>query len=115
MNNQTNDWIRLSDLQKFPIRIDHYDRIHGDEKYVFGVEDVIEYAENLPRVDLSCLWHDAVSDPPLESGYYLVFCKGHSVPEVLYFRGKKWACESSPYRKPIFWTEYPPLPKEVNP
>ena len=77
--------------------------------------DVINMLECLPPADLSCLWHDAVSDPPLESGYYLVFCEGRSVPEVLYFRGKKWACESSPYRKPIFWTEYPPLPKEVNP
>lgn len=114
MNNQTNDWIRLSDLQKFPIRIDHYDRIHGDEKYVFGVEDVIEYAENLPRVDLSCLWHDAVIDPPTKAGWYLTLLKGHPVPEVLFFRGKKWACESSHYRKPILWAELLPMPKGAN-
>lgn len=114
MNNQTNDWIRLSDLQKFPIRIDHYDRVHGDEKYVFGVEAVIEYAENLPRVDLSCLWHDAVIDPPTKAGYYLVLCEGFNIPDVLYFRGKKWACAGSDFHKPQFWAELLPMPKGAN-
>ena len=114
MINESSDLIRLSDLQKFPIRRDHYDRVHGDEKYIFGVEDVIEYAEHLPRVDLSFPWRSAVTAPPTKAGHYLVLCEYHIVPEVLYFRGKKWACESSPFRKPIFWTEYPPLPKEVN-
>ena len=41
-------YIKLSDLQKFPIRLDHYDEINGSFKYVFGIENVIEYAECLP-------------------------------------------------------------------
>lgn len=45
-------YIRLEDLQKFPIRKDHYDKKNGDEKYVFGVEDVLEYAEYLPTYDV---------------------------------------------------------------
>ena len=114
MNNQANDWIRLSDLQKYPIRYDHYDKENGNFEFVMGGENVLEYAENLPRVNLSSLWRDAITDPPPESGYYLVLCQNHTIPEVLYYRGKKWACEGSPYRKPRFWMEYPKLPKEAS-
>ena len=45
------DLIRLSDLMKFPIRIDHYDKVNGNEHFVYGVESVLEYAEYLPRVE----------------------------------------------------------------
>lgn len=38
-------------LNKFPIRLDHYDKEHGNEHYVFGIETVLEYAEYLPTVD----------------------------------------------------------------
>ena len=41
-------YIKLSDLQKFPIRLNHYDEVNGSLKYVFGIENVIEYAECLP-------------------------------------------------------------------
>ena len=43
--------IRLSDLQKFPIRINHYDKVNGNEHFVLGIESVLEYAEHLPTVD----------------------------------------------------------------
>ncbi len=43
--------IDLDELKKYPIRKDHYDKEHGDVHYVFGVEDVLEYAEYLPVVD----------------------------------------------------------------
>lgn len=46
-----NRYIKLEDLQKFPIRKNHYDKKNGSEIYVFGVEDVLEYAECLPTVD----------------------------------------------------------------
>ena len=45
-------YIKLEDLQKFPIRKDHYDKKNGSEIYVFGVEDVLEYAEYLPTADV---------------------------------------------------------------
>lgn len=41
-------YIKLEDLQKFPIRKDHYDKEHGSEDFIFGVESVLEYAEYLP-------------------------------------------------------------------
>ena len=44
------DLIDLSELQKFPIRLDHYDKEHGDEHFVYGIESLMEYAECLPVV-----------------------------------------------------------------
>lgn len=43
--------IDVDELAKFPIRLNHYDRINGNEHYVFGIEAVLEYAENLPTID----------------------------------------------------------------
>lgn len=43
--------IDADELNKFPIRIDHYDKEHGNEHFVYGVESVLEYAEYLPTVD----------------------------------------------------------------
>lgn len=48
---KSGDLIRLSDLMEFPIRIDHYDKVNGNEHFVYGVETVLEYAEYLPRVE----------------------------------------------------------------
>lgn len=45
-------YIKLEDLQKFPIRINHYDKKNGNEHFVYGVESVLEYAEYLPTADV---------------------------------------------------------------
>ena len=42
--------ISLDELNKFPIRLDHYDKEHGDKAFVFGIETVLEYAEYLQTV-----------------------------------------------------------------
>ena len=42
--------IDADELNKFPIRLDHYDKQHGSEAFVFGIESVLEYAEYLPTV-----------------------------------------------------------------
>ena len=42
--------ISLDELNKFPIRLDRYDKEHGSEDFVFGIESVLEYAEYLPTV-----------------------------------------------------------------
>ena len=46
-------YVKLSDLQKFPIRLNHYDRKHGSKHFVFGVESVLEYAEELSGIDIT--------------------------------------------------------------
>ena len=38
-------------LMKYPIRIDHYDKEHGNEHFVLGIESVLEFAEQLPTID----------------------------------------------------------------
>ena len=43
------EYIKLSDLQKFPIRLNHYDKQNGNIHFVWGVETVIEYAEGLDK------------------------------------------------------------------
>lgn len=43
--------IDADELNKFPIRLDHYDKEHGNEDFVLGIESVLEYAEYLPTVD----------------------------------------------------------------
>ena len=40
--------IDLEELQKFPIRADHYDKKNGNKNFVLGIESLMEYAENLP-------------------------------------------------------------------
>ena len=45
-------YIKLEDLQKIPIRIDHYDKENGNMDFVLGIETVIEYAEKLPPADV---------------------------------------------------------------
>ena len=42
--------ISLDELNKFPIRLDHYDKQNGNEDFVLGIESVLEYAEYLPTV-----------------------------------------------------------------
>ena len=45
------EYIKREELMKFPIRRNHYDKKHGDEHFINGIETVLEYAENLPTVD----------------------------------------------------------------
>lgn len=49
--------IDLDELLKFPIRLDHYDKENGNEHFVYGVESVLEYAENLPVVEAEPVRH----------------------------------------------------------
>ena len=49
-------YIKLEDLTKFPIRLDHYDKEHGSKDFVYGIETVLEYAENLQTTDAAQEW-----------------------------------------------------------
>ena len=46
-------YIKLEDLMKFPIRFDHYDKEHGSKDFIYGIETVLEYAENLPATEIA--------------------------------------------------------------
>ena len=51
------DLISRSELLKFPIRRDHYDRENGNEHFINGIETVMEYVENLPTVAAELVVH----------------------------------------------------------
>ena len=51
------EYIEREALMNFPIRIDHYDKEHGNEHFVLGIETVLEYAENLPAADVVKVRH----------------------------------------------------------
>lgn len=44
--------IDLDELEKFPIRADHYDKKNGNIHFICGIETLMEYAESLPVFDL---------------------------------------------------------------
>lgn len=46
-------FIRLADLQKFPLRKDHYDKEHGNEHFIYGIETVFEYIDELPKYEIA--------------------------------------------------------------
>lgn len=47
------EYIERGALMQFPIRRDHYDRKNGNKHFINGIESVLEYAENLPAVDVA--------------------------------------------------------------
>lgn len=42
------EYIKREAIMKFPIRKDHCDKKHANEHFIFGIESVLEYVENLP-------------------------------------------------------------------
>ena len=46
------EYIEREALLKYPIRIGHYDKEHGNKDFVLGIESVMEYAEALPAADV---------------------------------------------------------------
>lgn len=69
------DYIEREALMKYPIRIDHYDKEHGNKHFVLGIESVIEYAKNLPAADVAEVRHGRWIDYA-EGGKQCTACKG---------------------------------------
>lgn len=51
------EYIKREELMEFPIRRNHYDRENGNKHFINGIETVLEYAENLPAVDVAPVVH----------------------------------------------------------
>ena len=51
------DYIEREAALAYPIRKDHYDRKHGNEHFILGIESVIEFVENLPAADVAPVRH----------------------------------------------------------
>lgn len=45
-------YVKLEDIQAFPIRIDHCDHKNGNMHFILGIESIMEYIEYLPQYEL---------------------------------------------------------------
>lgn len=57
---------------QFPIRRDHYDKEYGSKNFIYGIETVLEHAENLQTTDIVQEWISVKDRVPENSGRYLV-------------------------------------------
>jgi hypothetical protein len=47
------EYLGRESIKKFPIRKDRCDKEHANEHFIFGIESVLEYVENLPAADVA--------------------------------------------------------------
>ena len=47
------EYIEREAIMEFPIRKDRCDKEHANEHFIFGIESVLEYVENLPAADVA--------------------------------------------------------------
>ncbi len=89
-------YICLEKLLEYPIRLNHYDKEHGNIHFVYGIESVMDYAENLPTEDVvyckDCAWHKDVED----DGDDFEVCNYYN-REVM---GYQFCSEAVPYKTP---------------
>lgn len=73
------DYISRDAVLAYPIRLNHYDKEHGNVHFVYGVESVMEYVKSLPAADVAPVVrckdckHGEADDPDCPSKYY---CRG---------------------------------------
>lgn len=51
------EYVKRAAIMEFPIRKDHCDKEHANEHFIFGIESVLEYVENLPAADVAPVVH----------------------------------------------------------
>lgn len=51
------EYLEREAIMKFPIRKDQSDKEHANEHFIFGIESVLEYVENLPAADVAPVVH----------------------------------------------------------
>lgn len=45
-------YVKMDDIMQFPIRRYNYDRANGNGHFINGIETVMEYIEQLPRINV---------------------------------------------------------------
>lgn len=51
------EYVERAAIMEFPIRKDNCDKEHANEHFIFGIESVLEYVENLPAADVAPVVH----------------------------------------------------------
>lgn len=47
------EYVEKAVVLSYPIRADHCDKENANEHFIFGIESVMEYVENLPAADVA--------------------------------------------------------------
>lgn len=50
-------YIEREAILSYPIRADHCDKKHANEHFIFGIESVMEFVENLPAAEVAPVRH----------------------------------------------------------
>lgn len=50
-------YIEREAILSYPIRADHCDKKNANEHFIFGIESVMEFVENLPAADVAEVRH----------------------------------------------------------
>lgn len=51
------EYVKRAAIMEFPVRKYHCDKKHANEHFIFGIESVLEYVENLPAADVAPVVH----------------------------------------------------------
>lgn len=51
------EYVKRAAIMEFPIRKDHCDKERANEHFIFGIESVLEYVQNLPAADVAPVVH----------------------------------------------------------
>ena len=63
------EYVKRAAIMEFPIRKDHCDKERANEHFIFGIESVLEYVQNLPAADVAPVVHGYfVYDEPRLAG-----------------------------------------------
>ena len=109
-------YINLEELMKFPIRQNHYDKEHGNEAFIYGIETVLEYAENLQTTDVVQEWI-SVDDRLPEPWKQVIIYSRHDFCESAVYIGipgkwrVTWNHEMLKADSVTHWMSLPALPK----
>lgn len=68
------EYIKLEALKDFPIRKNRCDKERANEHFIFGIETVLEYAENLPAADVAPVVHGRWVSPHWKNSDYCCNC-----------------------------------------
>ena len=87
------EYIEREAIMKFPIRKGRCDKEHANEHFIFGIESVMEYVENLPAADVAPVVHGRWDDSgryTFPSGSTAVRCTycGCALTESEYYLNK---------------------------
>ena len=119
-------YINLEELMKFPIRRNHYDKEHGNEHFIYGIETVLEYAESLPASDVVQEWISVKDRLPDNKEYDWVLAQVVEdngfmhIPTVMEYRQSKndwfeetygWLSEHNGAFTVTHWMPLPEPPK----